>query len=101
MLLSLLFQSPFFPLGRIIIRKPVLDSICEDGEFSKEVYGALGRYCKKDWGNLSEDDCLLNENAVNNRNDRILAVYDTKEGVIYVETNFDCKATYVYFAADY
>ncbi len=101
MLLSLLFQSPFFPLGRIIIREPVLSLICEDEGFSKEVYSALNRYCQKDWGNLSDSDCLLNESAVRERNDRILAAYNTKEGAIYVETHFECNLTYVYFASDY
>ena len=69
--------------------------------FNQEVMHALARYKKHDWGDMSEGDKEMNDEAVKNGNDRILAAYNTHQGKIYIITEHDRSATTVLFAEEY
>ena len=43
----------------------------------------------------------MNDNALRNGNDRILAAYDTSEGKVYIITEHDRSATTILFADEY
>ena len=57
-------------------------------KFAVEVTVALQRYAVKDWGNLSEEDKKVNEDALNYPDDLyIMGAYETSQGRIWIITN--------------
>lgn len=75
---------------------------CEDNEaFTKEIYGAFNKYVNCDWGETCAEDSALNDSAVKNNDDRILAKYETSKGSIFIITEWDRSATTILFADEY
>lgn len=95
-----------FKLGSLYTTRGVNDEIADNSEFSKEILNCLKRYKLKDWGDLSFEDKMLNDEAVKNQlNDRILAAYITSLGKIYIITEYNCEInkfiTTIMFANEY
>lgn len=98
-----------FNLGQTVMTRGVADKIARDEEFAKFVVNSMGRYKKGDWGDLCEDDKKMNDDAIANGDDRILASYifdpnddDTfGEGKIYIITEWDRSATTILFPSEY
>lgn len=61
------------------IAKLVITSI----EFSKEVAMSVSRFKRMDWGDTSPEDVLVNDDALKHV-DRVLAVYNTSNGKIWI-----------------
>ena len=66
-------------------------NILNNWEFRKELFDALERYTKCDWGDLSEEDKALNNEAVRVGDGRTLATYSTSKGEIWITTDFGDK----------
>ena len=91
-----------FKKGEIVLTRGINDRVCEDAKFSKAVIGALLRYSKKDWGELCEEDKLLNDMAVENGEDRIVAKYLIEDSeAIYIITEADRSCTTILFTSKY
>lgn len=90
-----------FMLGRLMMTRGINDTIAEDEGFAKEVMNCLGRYIRKDWGDMCDEDKQLNDSAVINGDDRILAAYNTSKGKIYIITEHDRSYTTVLFTHEY
>lgn len=97
----MMFKSRYFKLGQIVATGTVSKAMDEDERFALEVLISLKRYCIMDWGNISEDSRLENDNAVVFGDDRIFAVYETSKGKIWIITESDRSATTVLFPSDY
>jgi len=69
-------SKPKFPLGRILSTPGALDVLKESGQ-SAAVF--LDRHATGDWGNLSDDDKRLNDEALIDGG-RILSAYKTRLG---------------------
>ena len=54
-----------------------------DGKFQREVYEAMRRFKKQDWGDVSDSDKACNDEAAKNY-DMILAAYETSQGRIWI-----------------
>lgn len=65
-------------LGKVLMTAGIASYI-DEANFHKEVMDDLKRHTSGDWGCLSEEDKLANDNALNN-NERILSAYDTCHG---------------------
>jgi len=80
--------------------KGVNEAISENRQFNKDVVKSVKRYCRSDFGDICEEDKKTNEEALKN-GDRIVAVYKTCKGKIYIITEADRSATTVLFAEEY
>ena len=89
-----------FELGQTVMTRGIADAM-ESEDFAKEVHKAFARYITCDWGELGEEDSEMNNSAVQNNDDRILAKYDTSEGAIYIITEWDRSVTTILFTDEY
>jgi hypothetical protein len=70
-------QQPLFPLGQIVATPGALEVLTQAGQLPAEF---LTRHSKGDWGEVSEEDRLLNDESVRDGS-RILSAYRTKSDV--------------------
>ena len=78
----------------------VNNKIIENTQFANEVVKAVKKYCSYNWGDLSEEDKNLNDEALKNGN-RIVAAYDSCKSKILIITEVDRSITTVLFSEEY
>lgn len=88
-------------LDNLVCKREIFDLMQEKEGFAKEIRQAYARYLDCDWGEMSAEDKRMNDIAVANGNDRILAAYFTSEGKIYIITEWDRSVTTILFANEY
>ena len=86
--------------GEVYITRGVYEAICESLIFGLEVVEAFVRYQNLDWGDLCKEDIELNERALAD-GERILALYATTRGQIYIITEWDRSVTTILFTEEY
>ena len=80
--------SRYFNVGKVVVTRGIDTAMEENSRFAAEVNLSLQRYIVKDWGDLSENDKQVNEDALQNPDNLyLLAAYNTCEGKIYIITN--------------
>lgn len=89
-----------FQLGQVVVTRQINNDIAEDSKFAKEVHKSLARHHSGDWGELSEFDKEVNEEALE-WNDRLLSAYETSRGKIWIITEADRSATTVLYPDEY
>lgn len=90
-----------FNIGKLYMTRAINDEIADSSKFSKEILKCLARYKAKDWGEMCDEDKLLNDEAVISGNNRIFAAYGTSKGKVYIITEWDRSVTIILFATDY
>ena len=90
----------FFDLGLVVQTRAVAHSVEEYPDFAREISVALDRFSSGDWGDISEEDAGINEDALAN-GDRVMGVYETSVDTIWIITEADRSATTVLFPSDY
>lgn len=88
-------------LGKTVMTSGVNNKIAESEKFAREIKICMEKYITCDWGDLCNEDKEMNDNALRNGNDRILAAYDTSEGKIYIITEQDRSYTTILFTHEY
>jgi hypothetical protein len=88
-----------FDLGRMVQTRGVAHKARENREFGREIKDALRKYVRGDWG-ISKDK-RMNDQAVKNGDDRIMGVYPTDEGDIWIITEWDRSVTTILFPSEY
>ncbi len=88
-------------LGKTVMTSGVNNKIAESEKFAREIKICMEKYITCDWGDLCNEDKEMNDNALRNGNDRILAAYDTSEGKVYIITEHDRSCTTILFADEY
>ncbi len=89
-------------VGETVITRNLAAALERNKALENDIKSAWERYIKCDWGNLGEEDKVLNDNAViNPKSDRILARYSTLEGDIYIITEWDRSYTTFMFCNEY
>lgn len=86
-----------FDLGSLVATKTIAGKMSKDVEFGKFVVDALRKYAKGDWGDISDEDRLKNDEAIKN-GDRIFARYykdGDKSREIWILTERDRRVTAV------
>jgi hypothetical protein len=87
-----------FPLGQVVATPGVLQALKESGQSALDF---LSRHRTGDWGDVSDVDKELNNQAVKD-GDRILSAYHTSQGVkVWVLTESDRSATTLLLPAEY
>ena len=84
-------------LGQVVATRGVMEKSKEDIGFSKFVAKSLSRYMSQDWGDICDEDKAMNDSAVKNENDRIVARYED----IYIITEWDQSVTTILFTHEY
>lgn len=90
-----------FKLGQIVATPEALDLLEERGV---SAYGFLERHVQGDWGDVSTEDWLANDQALVDET-RLISVYhipdDEGEDVIWILTEADRSATTILLPSDY
>jgi hypothetical protein len=85
-----------FELGHLVITATATEALDPSG-----VLSALHRHARGDWGDLSEDDRLANEEALANGY-RLLSVYaDRRDTPFWIITEGDRSYTTILLPSDY
>jgi hypothetical protein len=88
-----------FELGRVVQTRGVNHKSRENPQFKRDVDNAFRKYMRGDWG-ISKDK-RMNDRAVKNGDDRIMGVYPTSEGDIWIITEWDRSVTTMLFPSEY
>jgi len=83
--------------GQWVITRGINAKMKEDEKFAEFIIDCYGRYLNQDWGDTCEEDSKLNDAAVKNGNDRIVAKYDN----IFIITEWDRSVTTILFTEEY
>ena len=95
-------MSNSFELGRVVITRGLNNLIENSENLRNELNGALSRYFNCDWGDTCEDDKVLNDAAVKNNNDRIVAKYVLSNDIkIFIITEADRSYTTIILTEEY
>ena len=89
-----------FELGNVYITSGVAEEIENDKNYLNKVLQSLARYISCDWGNLTNEDKRLNNEAIKN-GERLLARYNIEPRAIYIITEWDRSATTILFPEEY
>lgn len=84
-----------FPLGQVVATSNATVRLS-----SEEVWNALRRHASGDWGDLSPEDMLANDAALN-FGGRIFSAYGQGEHRFWIITEADRSATTVLLPEDY
>lgn len=85
-----------FPLGRLVATRGVIEEIPES-----EMMEAVERHAIGDWGDVSEEDRVSNEEALKEGH-RLLSVYHSSTGEkFWIITEWDRSATTVLLPSEY
>ena len=83
-----MITSNFFNIGKVVVTHGINEAMKENSRFAAEVNLSLRRYAVKDWGNISDGDKQVNEDALQYPDDLyLLAAYQTCKGKIWIITN--------------
>jgi hypothetical protein len=90
-----------FNPGLLVITRGVNDLMADSQEFAKHVLLSLVRHIAGDWGDVSDEDRVANELALQ-EGDRLFSAY-AKEGLpkIWVITEWDRSVTTALFPDEY
>lgn len=81
-------KSKYFNAGRVVTTCRINQAMKNSNKFALDVEMSLRRYLTKDWGDLTEEDKQVNEDALQFPDDIcLLGTYKTCRGRIYIITN--------------
>lgn len=86
-----------FELGQLVATRGINARLLNDSDFSKFLWNSFARYKNCDWGDIPHEDKKMNDSAVKNGDDRIVARYND----IYIITEWDHSATTILFIDEY
>ncbi len=87
-------------LGQVVMTKGIADKVAEDVQFADAVINCVKRHANCDWGDLSEEDKKINDEAVKD-GERILSAYNINGVKIWIITEWDRSYTTILFPEEY
>jgi len=95
-MIGLHFKGQKFPFGQLVSTSNALDRLVQ-----ADVWTAIQRHAKGDWGDLCEEDRKSNEWSLEH-GERLFSVYhDRNQTKFYIITECDRTATTVLLPEDY
>ena len=88
-------------IGEVVTSSALAEAINGNVDVKQDVYFALERFRRCDWGVSEPESRDLNDNAVKYNNNRIMAMYPTCEGDIFITTDQDRSHTTMIFCKEY
>ena len=93
-----------FDRAKIYKTRAIDEASKESNIFSREVMTSLSKFLRLDYGDTSPEDIVVNDDALKYK-DRVLAVYETTKGKIWIIAESDNAIEYniitVLFPNDY
>lgn len=89
-----------FNLGNVVMTRGVAAEINENSNYKSEITNCLIRHHKGDWGDVSKEDALMNDTAVE-IGEQILSSYMTSKDRIWIITEYDRSVTTILFPSEY
>lgn len=86
--------------GQTVVTPGIAEKMSDNAEFNKEVQQSLERFCKCDWGEMSERDKETNNERLKSGG-RLFAAYETVAGKIWIINEADRFITTVLFPSEY
>lgn len=90
-----------FTIGRLVMTRGIAHEIAASEGFGDFVTESLHKYLDCDWGDTCTEDKALNDEAVINGDEDILAVYKKDDWTIWFKTEWDHSYTTVLFPEEY
>lgn len=87
--------------GKWVMTAGINNDIADSSKFAKEITSFMARYLHQDWGDLCKEDKAMNDAALKNGNDRIVAAYNSSKGKVYIITEWDRSYTTILYASEY
>ena len=87
-------------LGQVVMTRGIR-AAASDIDFAQIVIGAFANYITQDWGDTCKEDAKMNDDAVKNGDDRIVAKYNHVPGDIFIMTEWDRSATTILLCNEY
>ena len=85
-----------------MITSGINNKMISNPEFSMFVFESLKRYSELDWGDISEDDALANDHAMERGSEeRVFAAYKKNDDIIYIITEADRSNTTIMLSSEY
>lgn len=88
-------------LDQMVMTRGINEKIATNLLFAEFVADSIVRYYHHDWGDLCESDKKMNDSAIKNNDDRVVARYNNPSGDIYVITEWDGSVTTILFCNEY
>lgn len=83
--------------GQWVMTRGIASRVRKDEDFAFFIMECTERYLRKDWGDTCKEDWKMNDSAVENGDDRIVAKYDN----IFIITEWDRSITTILFTEEY
>lgn len=93
-------NTPKFNLGKVVQTQKISEARKET-QFNKEIEWCLERYCQADFDGMTKEDIEFNNLAISHKYGRIIGIYDTGLGKVYIITESDRSRTTITFADEY
>ena len=77
------------------------NAIASDHNFAGKIMDCLRMYTQMDWGDTCAADCKMNNSAVCSGDDRVVALYKTNKGNVFIITEWDRSVTTILFGSEY
>lgn len=88
-------------LGRVYTTPSVSDEMTRNDWFRYDVHSALGKFTSGDWGECFESDADFNDQVLEAGGEKIIGVYDTHAGRVWVMAEPWREATTILFESEY
>lgn len=88
-------------LGNVYTTPSVSDEMGRNDWFRYDVHDAVGRFSVGDWGECFESDAEFNDMVLDAGSDKIIGVYDTQAGRVWVMAEPWREATTILFENEY
>lgn len=93
-------MEDYMKLGNLYATRKVEALMHENRKFSDDIHTALNKYIHNDWSDTCPEDVEVNNISIN-QDGRILAVYETIEGRIWIITDEYRTSTTILFPSEY
>ena len=92
-----------FKIGQVVMTSGVNESTQIDSEFMDFVTKCFMRFLNCDWGDMCDEDKEMNDLALKNGDDRIMASYNIPNDSekLWIITEWDHSVTTILFASEY
>lgn len=87
-------------LGTVVTTQGIANAMQESNAFKQEIERAFTRYSNGDWGDTCKEDKESNDRAEEMQT-RVVALYHTSKGDVFIITEWDRSVTTILFASEY
>ena len=87
-------------IGQLVVTAGIRDKMSQSSDFESFVRKSFYRHASGDWGELSDEDRVYNDYALEN-GDRIFSAYTYGDTKIWIITEWDHSYTTILFPEEY